>query len=72
MNPRSVDNASDLGAAIRARRKDVGLTQGELADAAGTSLRFVSEVERGKATARLSGVLRLIAELGMDLKIAVR
>lgn len=65
-------DAADLGRAIRARRREVGLTQGELAAAAGTSLRFVSEVERGKPTARLGGVLRLLAELGLALRVGRR
>ncbi len=38
-----VSDASGLGQAIRLRRKEIGLTQTELADAAGTSIRFVSE-----------------------------
>ncbi len=58
---------AELGAALRARRKAFGLTQGELADAAGTSLRLVSELERGKANARLESVLKLAAELGLEL-----
>ncbi|HKJ36524.1 MAG TPA: type II toxin-antitoxin system Y4mF family antitoxin [Solirubrobacterales bacterium] len=63
---------AELGQAIRARRKAVGLTQGELADAAGTSLRLVSEVERGKANARLESVLKLLAELGLRLELGSR
>lgn len=67
-----VFDATDLGRAIRARRREVGLTQGELAAAAGTSLRFVSEVERGKPTARVEGVLRLLAELGLAIRVGRR
>lgn len=63
---------TELGAVVRARRKAVGLTQGELADAAGTSLRLVSEVERGKANARLESVLKLLAELGLELFVRPR
>ncbi|MGI8632013.1 MAG: helix-turn-helix transcriptional regulator [Solirubrobacterales bacterium] len=70
--PVSVPDAKALGDAIRTRRKAAGLTQGELADAAGTSLRFVSEVERGKPTARLQGVLSLLAELGLELHVKPR
>lgn len=65
-------DAVDLGRAVRRRRKEAGLTQTELADAAGTSLRFVSEVERGKPTARLQGVMRLLAELGLELSVGQR
>ena len=61
-----------MGARIRARRRELGLTQTELAGVARTSLRFVSEVERGKPTARLDGVLRLLAALGLELRIEQR
>lgn len=72
IRPAPADAATDLGRVIRTRRKEVGLTQTELAAAAGTSLRFVSEVERGKPTARLAGVLRLLAELGLAVRIGRR
>lgn len=68
----SLSEPAELGAVIRARRKTVGLTQRELADAAGTSLRLVSEVERGKANARLESVLKLLAELGLELYVRPR
>lgn len=68
----SVANSTDLGRAIRARRKEIGLNQTDLATAANTSLRFVSEVERGKSTARVEGVLRLLGALGLDLELRPR
>ena len=68
----ALDSAEALGKAIRLRRKELRLTQGELAAVAGTSLRFVSEVERGKPTARLDGVLRLLAALGLSLDVRPR
>jgi HTH-type transcriptional regulator/antitoxin HipB len=67
-----IANPAELGAAIRARRKAVGLTQGELADAAGTSPRLVSEVERGKANARLASAFKLLTELGLQLDVRSR
>lgn len=67
-----IANPTELGTVIRARRKAVGLTQGELADAAGTSLRLVSEVERGKANARLESVLKVLGELGLELYVRPR
>lgn len=70
--PIDVGTPEALGRTIRARRRALGLTQSELAAAAATSLRFVSEVERGKPTARLAGVLRLLAALGLDLRVQPR
>lgn len=69
-NPISDPDA--LGRIIRTRRLDAGLTQSELADAAGTSLRLVSEIERGKPNARVGSVLKILQQLGLELEIRVR
>ena len=58
-----------LGAAIRARRKHLGATQAELAGLAAVGARFVSEVERGKPTAELGRVLRLLDRLGLHVHL---
>ena len=62
-----VKDASDLGALIRLRRKQLGLTQQELADASGCSIMYVSNLERGKETAELGIALRIVNLLGLDL-----
>lgn len=67
-----IRNATELGALIRSRRRELGLTQTEVAEVANTNLRFVSELERGKATARLENVMRVLAALGIDLEARVR
>ncbi len=62
----------DLGMSIRQRRNELELTQGELADVCGVTLRFVSELERGKATAQFDGIRRVLAALGLDLFVESR
>lgn len=62
-----VVDPSTLGQAIRRSRKAHGLTQGELAGLAGTGLRFVSELERGKPTVSLDKTLAVLAVLGLQL-----
>lgn len=63
-----VANPSELGALIARRRKELKLTQDDLATAAGTSRRFLHEVEHGKANARIGLVFQLCAELGIVLR----
>lgn len=63
---------TDIGQAIRATRKALGLTQPELAGAAGVGLRFLVELERGKPTVQLNRVLAVLQALGLDLRIAPR
>lgn len=65
--PAAVTGAADLGAFIRARRTQRGLTQQQLADLAGLGRRFVSELESGKATLEFDRVVQCCAALGIDL-----
>lgn len=68
----TVDSVADLGQQIRARRRELGLTQTELAAASNTSLRFISEVERGRGTAGFDRVLRLAASVGLSVRVIER
>lgn len=67
-----ITSEQDLGACVRSRRSELELTQGELADVSGVTLRFVSELERGKATAQYDGIRRVLASLGLDLYVEPR
>ena len=67
-----VKSVSDIGAAVRNKRRDDGLT---LADAAGlcnVNYRFLSDLENGKPTVRLDKVLQVLAALGLELEISER
>ena len=52
---------------VRQRRKRQRLTQAELAERAGVGLRFVRELERGKATLRRDRVEQVLALFGHTL-----
>ena len=58
-----------IGALIRATRKLQGLRQDELAAVAGVGLRFLVELEAGKATAQLGKTLAVLAALGCAIHI---
>ena len=64
-----VDTPQDLGLAVYRARKQQGLTQAELALAAGVGLRFVVELEAGKRTVRLEKVLQVLQALGAQLQL---
>lgn len=53
---------------LRARRKQLGLRQRELADLAGTSERFIRELEHGKPSVRLDKVAAVLDVLGLELR----
>lgn len=58
-----------LGRAIRNTRKDKKMTQGDLAAITGTSIKFISDVERGKETVQIDKVLDLTRALGLYLYV---
>lgn len=62
-------SAADIGRTIREARKRDGLTQAEVALAAGVGLRFIGELEGGKATAQIGKILQVLAVLGGSLSI---
>ena len=69
---RTIDSPQRLGEVIRSRRLELGLTQTEVAEVADANLRFVSELERGKVTARLENVMRVLETLGIELEARLR
>ena len=65
----SVATPAELGASLRQVRKARGLRLEDLALAAGVGVRFISELERGKPTARLAETLRVAAALGVRITL---
>ena len=59
----TIQSPQQLGAALRAARKQIGLTQPQLALVAGVGVRFIVDLEAGKPTVRLENVLRVIDAL---------
>ncbi|MGL5114746.1 MAG: helix-turn-helix transcriptional regulator [Beijerinckiaceae bacterium] len=59
-----------LGQRIRARRRELDLTQAELAALAGVGKRFMVEVEQGKITLELGKVMQVVAACGLTLSIS--
>ncbi|MCQ8182304.1 helix-turn-helix transcriptional regulator [Methylomonas sp. SURF-1] len=60
----NIQSTQQLGQALRSARKQLGLTQSELALAAGVGVRFIVDLEAGKPTVRLETVMRVIEALG--------
>lgn len=60
----TIQSPQQLGDVLRAARKQLGLTQPQLALAAGVGVRFIVDLEAGKPTARLETVMRVIEALG--------
>ncbi len=58
-----------LGKIVRRTRKEMGVTQADLALTSGTGLRFIGELENGKATCQIGKVLGVIQTLGIRLEV---
>ena len=57
-----------LATYIRSRRKNIGLTQKELAEKAGVSTNTVARWERGETEPSFSDFLRVCVVLGMKME----
>ncbi len=69
MPARKVPTISPLGAAVRARRKNLRLSQEQLGRLSGCGRIFIHALERGKKTVRLDKVLDVLRTLGLQLAV---
>ncbi len=67
-----IKNASEFGALLKKRRKELGYTQIETASLCGTGTRFISDLENGKETVELGKALGIAASLGLNIWIKER
>jgi HTH-type transcriptional regulator/antitoxin HipB len=67
-----IDDLGQIGAAIRLKRRSIGMRQAELAGLCGVGARFLSEIENGKPSAQIGRVLQVLRRLGLDLSIRPR
>ncbi|GIZ10469.1 helix-turn-helix transcriptional regulator [Flavobacterium sp. UMI-01] len=54
---------------IKEKRKQLNLTQPELAERAGVGLRFIRELEQGKQSVRLDKVNQVLALFGSQIGV---
>ncbi|MBW1849687.1 MAG: helix-turn-helix transcriptional regulator [Deltaproteobacteria bacterium] len=66
----NIINPEQLGATIRARRRQLNVTQKDLAMTCGTGLRFIIDLEKGKPTCQIKKILQVLQALGLKLHIA--
>ena len=61
--------SAKIAAFIKEKRKQLKLTQPELAERAGVGLRFVRELEQGKQSVRLDKLNQVLALFGSELGV---
>jgi len=65
----NMKTVKEIGKEVRQARKQLGVTQRDLAMTAGTGLRFVVELEQGKETLQIGKVLDVLQALGLRLEM---
>ena len=68
----TIESVAALGAVVRHRRRAAGVRQADAAALSGVGARFLSELERGKETAEVGKVLRVLGRLGLEVRIVPR
>jgi HTH-type transcriptional regulator / antitoxin HipB len=66
------DSPLELGTAIRARRRLLGITQDDLGSSIGVSRRVIGQLERGKTTVHVGIVLRAAQAVGLKVGVERR
>ncbi len=58
-----------FGEILKERRKELGLTQKELATLVGRERTYINRIEKGETDLQLSSLIRIAAALGLMLKL---
>jgi HTH-type transcriptional regulator / antitoxin HipB len=72
IDPMIVRTSIDLGNALRARRRELGLAQEEISGVVGVNRRVIGELERGKGTVQLQIAMEVARVLGLDIELEPR
>lgn len=65
-----IQSSENIGRYIRKVRKELNVTQKNLALAAGTGLRFIIDLENGKPTCQIGKTLQVLQVLGVQLNLS--
>jgi len=67
-----VYDTADIGFLVRKKRIDLRMSQAQLSDISGKGVRFISDLENGKATMQVGKVLDILHILGFDVSVSAR
>ena len=59
-----------IGRLVKQTRKALGVTQKDLALTSGTGLRFIIDLEQGKATCQIGKVLTVLQTVGISMQLS--
>ena len=64
--------AKDIGETIKSRRKELGITQPNLAELANVSTNTLYKLERGQGNPTLDILYKLAVVLGLEIKLEAK
>lgn len=67
-----INNSIEFGNIMKARRKELGYTQGYISEVTGLSASFISNLENGKPTSEMGKAILLANQLGLDICVEKR
>ena len=62
---------AEFGEMLRERRKELGMTQKELAERVGRERTYINRIERGETDLQLSSFIRIAEALGITIRLDV-
>ncbi|MFJ1269629.1 helix-turn-helix transcriptional regulator [Legionella lytica] len=65
-----IQSPENIGSYIRKVRKELNVTQKDLALTAGTGLRFIIDLENGKPTCQIGKTLQVLQVLGIQFNLS--
>jgi len=66
-----IRKGTDLSAALAAGRRQLGLSQAELAERAGVTRDYIGDLESGELGMRVTRLLRVLGELGAEISLTL-
>lgn len=67
-----VNSPEEFGQRLRSRRRELGLSQSDVANVIGVNRRVLGQLENGKRTVQLVIALEAARAVGMDLELVER
>jgi len=64
-------NKEELGKSIKARRGILGISQSDLAEIAGISIRSLKDIETGKGNPTLEQMTKILSPLGLCISLEI-
>ncbi len=64
-----IADLNTIGPLLRAKRKQMGLTQSDAAGLCNVGIRFISELENGKPTMHFDKVLKVLKRFGFTISM---